>query len=78
MLKEPQVALSGAEGEEEVIASLPRCGPVPTTYQDCVDSAAYDLFGHTPEERAAGVSVSHEVLHITGDMLNGPFLDERP
>ncbi|KAK9834629.1 hypothetical protein WJX74_006118 [Apatococcus lobatus] len=65
-LKMQQLSLQAASklSDEEIVASLPRLGPAPTSLEEVAASKVFDMMSNTAAERKAGVLHSHHVLHL--------------
>ena len=77
-----QVVPLAASADEEIVASLPRLGPPPTTFEEVAGLKMFDMMmGNTAAERKGGALHSHHVLHLPGKQrsqgsLQHPFLRE--
>lgn len=63
--------------DEELIETLPKMPPPPASFEEIVDLAMYDLWTNTKEERDAGATHSHHVLHVPGEDYATTLLQQR-
>ena len=58
----------GMLADEEIIAHLPTFGAPAKNFAEMTATRAYDLWGIQEAERKSGVSHSHHVIHLPGEL----------